>query len=214
MFENTKNATKEQFAILAVEAITPKGIGAFVNWNGGIPTFAFRVRYMHNGTKKSIGTFTDLDKAVQALAAARASDTLKELHSDWREVVAQSLQTLADLRTPDSFKDQMMQIQFGSSSAIASILTQEEQDKLYELVGYIAPHTLQHGKPAEYVDEETGEVSKIPAHIVTKYLDNLEAELMRIKYAPSGDDLPPSGPVANDYSPGNQFPDSDADSDL
>lgn len=180
-------SNKEQFAILAVDAILPKGIQATVIWSDGIPKFSFRVRYMHNGTKKSIGTFNDLTKATQALAAAKAADTMRELPSDWQSVVANALETLIELRTPESLKDQMLRTQFGASAA--KMLTGEEQQKLYDLIQYIAPHTLVRGKQTEYIDEDTGEVTKIPGHLVTRYLDVLEAELMRIKYAPSGEDI-------------------------
>lgn len=190
MFEQTSNATKEQFAILAVESIVPKGITVTVNWTGGIPTFAFRVRYMHNGTKKSIGTFTDLDKAVQALAAARAADVLKEFSSDWRDIVAQALNTLIELRTPESLKEQMIKQQFGSEKLVNALLTTEEQNRLYEMVGWIPPHELARGKSANYTDEDTGEITTIPANIVNRYLDDMDAKLMKMKYAPSGDDLP------------------------
>ena len=200
-------SNKEQFAILAVDAILPKGIQATVIWSDGIPKFSFRVRYMHNGTKKSIGTFNDLTKATQALAAAKAADTMRELPSDWQSVVANALETLIELRTPESLKDQMLRTQFGASAA--KMLTGEEQQKLYDLIQYIAPHTLVRGRVAEYVDEDTGEVTKIPGHLVTRYLEVLEAELMRIKYAPSGEDI--HGGV--NHSTDNSAPETDTESE-
>lgn len=190
MTSTTSTSTKEQFAILAVDAILPKGIQSSIIWSSGVPRFSFRVRYMHNGTKKSVGTYTDLAKATQALAAAKAADTMRELPNNWQDVVANALETIMEMRTPESLKEQMLRQQFGSGKNVDVMLSSEEQDRLYEMVGWIAPHTLERGKPANYTDEDTGEVTTIPASIVTRYLDTLEAELMRIKFAPSGDDLP------------------------
>lgn len=179
------------FAKLAIEAILPKGISLDVTYQGNEPVLHFRVRYMYDGTRKNVGTFSSYQEALSKLAAERVKEVYAAQPENWREIIEQAIEALTQQAPVQDVKALAMQRMFGSkeTSELAQAV-QEEQQKLYDLIQYIAPHTLVRGKQTEYVDEDSGEVTKIPGHLVTRYLDTLEAELMRIKFAPSGDDLP------------------------
>ncbi len=197
------------FAKLAIEAILPKGISLDVTYQGTEPILHFRVRYMYDGTRKNVGTFSNYRDALSALAAERVKEVYAAQPTNWREIIEQAIEALTQHAPAQDVKALAMQRMFGSkeTSELAQAV-QEEQQKLYDLIQYIAPHTLVRGKQTEYIDEDTGEVTKIPGHLVTKYLEVLEAELMRIKYAPSGEDI--HGGV--NHSTDNSAPETDTES--
>lgn len=162
-----------------------------VIWNAGLPVFHFMVRYTHNNVKKTIGTFKNLREATAALAAAKAKDIMNDLPRDWEDTVTAAVEALLQLRNPESLREAALSQQFGGRRNVHARMAElagPELQHLLTLTSYLPPHELMRGHSANYVDEDTGEVTTIPAWIVTQYVDQLEQQLMEIKHVGSATD--------------------------
>lgn len=161
------NSAANRRKLMMFSVVLPKGVTVEYAYHGKDIILVYRVRYMHNGQRKTVGMFSNMKDAVAAIARARYHDVLKELPHNWRDMELQAIEALSIAATEKTIKG-AAELMFKSPATEAALY-----EDSFALLSEIPFHELSPGKAAIHTNEETGEQTTIPAKIVQAYFDKL-----------------------------------------
>lgn len=163
------NSAANKMKLMMFSVVLPKGVTVEYAYHGKDVILVYRVRYMHNGQRRTIGMFSNMKDAISAVARARYNDILKELPDNWKDMELRAVEALTIAATEKTIKN-AAEMMFKSGNVEHKL-----KEESFKMLAEMPFHELSPNKSARYVHPITSEVFAIPAKVVAAYFEFLES---------------------------------------